>query len=86
VHIANPPSFYARTIYYQPVDGKNLNRVYPAGARHGSERIRPITREVIVRADYLMDMHAGDGNESLRPYAYWMPIGLDAGWTRSRAR
>jgi predicted deacylase len=80
VHIANPPSFYGRTIYYSPVDGKNLNRVYP-GRPDGtvSERIADaITREVIARADYLMDMHAGDGNESLRPYAYWMPIGLDA--------
>jgi predicted deacylase len=34
-----------------------------------------ITREVIDRADYLVDMHCGDGNESLRPYSYWMPIG-----------
>src|SRR5436190_4970093 len=77
VHVANLPSFLRRTIYYSPVDGKNLNRVYP-GKRDGtlSERIAEvITREVIERADYLVDLHCGDGNESLRPYTYWMPIG-----------
>lgn len=79
VHIANPPSYYGRTIYYSPVDGKNLNRVYPGRADGTvSERIAfAITREVIDRADYVVDMHAGDGNESLRPYSYWMPLGLD---------
>ena len=29
VHVANMPSFLARTIYYSPADGKNLNRVFP---------------------------------------------------------
>lgn len=75
VHIANPPSFLGRTIYYSPADGKNLNRVYP-GREQGtlSERIAwTITREVIERADYVVDMHGGDGNEALRPYVY-MPV------------
>jgi predicted deacylase len=73
VHVANMPSFLRRTIYYSPVDGKNLNRVYP-GKTDGtvSERIAyQITKEVIERADYVMDLHCGDGNESLRPYSYW---------------
>lgn len=75
VHVANPPSFFGRTIYYGPVDGKNLNRVYPGRADGTvSERIAwIITREVIERADYVVDMHAGDGNEALRPYVY-MPV------------
>jgi len=80
VHVANMPSFLGRTIYYSPVDRKNLNRVYP-GKRDGtvSERIAfAITNDVIARADYVVDMHAGDGNESLRPYTYWSPLGLDA--------
>ena len=77
VHIANLPSFLARTIYYSPVDGKNLNRVYP-GKLDGtlSERIAyTITHEVIERADYLVDLHCGDGNEALRPYSYWEAVG-----------
>jgi predicted deacylase len=75
VHIANPPAFYGRTIYTSPTDGKNLNRVYP-GKSDGtlSERIADsITRHVIEQADYLVDLHAGDGNEALRPYVY-MPV------------
>jgi predicted deacylase len=79
VHIANPPSFYGRTIYTSPADGKNLNRVYP-GKPDGtlSERIADsITRNVIEQADYLVDLHAGDGNEALRPYVY-MPVTGDA--------
>jgi predicted deacylase len=73
VHAANVPSFLKRTIYYGPADGKNLNRVYP-GRPDGtlSERIaHALTREVIERADYVLDLHCGDGNESLRPYVYW---------------
>jgi hypothetical protein len=80
VHVANMPSFSRRTIYYSPVDGKNLNRVYPGRADGTvSERIAAaITREIITRADYLVDMHAGDGNEALIPYTYWSKLGLDA--------
>ena len=79
VHIANPPSFYGRTIYTSPADGKNLNRVFP-GRPDGtlSERIaHVITTEVIAKADFLVDLHAGDGNEALRPYVY-MPVTGDA--------
>jgi predicted deacylase len=32
-----------------------------------------LTSEVIDRADYLIDLHAGDGNEVLRPFVY-MPV------------
>src|SRR5712692_6388741 len=77
VPVANMPSFLGRTVYFSPVDGKNLNRVYP-GLRDGtvSERIAyAITREVIDRADYLADLHCGDGNEALRPYSYWEAVG-----------
>jgi predicted deacylase len=77
VHVANMPSFLGRTIYYSPVDGKNLNRVYPGKADGTiSERIADtITREVIARATHLVDLHCGDGNESLRPYSYWITTG-----------
>ncbi|MGH7534743.1 MAG: M14 family metallopeptidase [Gemmatimonadales bacterium] len=76
VHMANPPAFYGRRIYYGP-DGKNLNRVYPGKADGTqSERIAyAITREVIAPATHLADLHCGDGNESLRPYSYWQVSG-----------
>ena len=80
VHVANLPSFLGRTVYYSPVDGKNLNRVYPGKADGTvSERIAyAITNQIIERADYLVDIHSGDGNESLRPYTYWSPLKMDA--------
>jgi predicted deacylase len=77
VHVANMPSYLSRTIYYSPADGKNLNRVFP-GASDGtlSERIAfAITRNVIERATHVIDLHCGDGNESLRPYTYWITTG-----------
>ncbi len=77
VHVANTPSFLGRTIYFSPLDGKNLNRVYP-GKPEGtaSERIAyAITKQVIEKADYVFDLHCGDGNESLRPYVYQMVTG-----------
>jgi predicted deacylase len=77
VHCANMPSFLGRTVYFSPIDQKNLNRVYP-GKKDGtvSERIAfAITTEVIERCDALLDLHCGDGNESLRPYVYQVQTG-----------
>lgn len=79
VHVANMPSFLGRTIYYSPVDGENLNRMFP-GDPDGTLSQRTaelITTQVIHQADYLIDLHAGDGNEALRPYVY-MPVTGDA--------
>jgi predicted deacylase len=77
VHVANMPSFLGRTVYYSPADGKNLNRVFPGKADGTlSERIAEvITREFISRATHVVDLHCGDGNESLRPYVYWITTG-----------
>jgi hypothetical protein len=72
VHVANMPAFLGRAIYYTPGDHKNLNRVFPGRADGTiSERIADtLTREIIDRAQYLIDLHCGDANESLRPYLY----------------
>ena len=77
VHVANMPAFLGRAIYYTPGDRKNLNRVFPGRADGTiSERIADvITREVIDRASHVIDLHCGDGNESLRPYLYWVTTG-----------
>src|SRR5258706_3288323 len=77
VHVANMPSFLGRTVYFSPVDGKNLNRVYP-GKPDGtvSDRIAyAITKHVIEKSDFVLDLHCGDGNESLRPYLYQSETG-----------
>jgi len=79
VHIANLPAFTSRTIYFSPNDLKNLNRSFP-GNINGTvtERIAHIiTKEVIKQSDYVIDIHSGDGNESLRPSyaAYYAEAG-----------
>ena len=77
VHVANVPSFLKRTVYYNPYDWKNFNRVFP-GKIDGtcSERSAyQITKEVIDQCDYLIDMHCGDGNEDLMPYLYCTEVG-----------
>ena len=80
VHIANVPGFQRRSIYYVPSDWKNLNRVFPGDPKGTlSQRMAAvITEEVVKRADVLLDMHCGDGNEALIPYTYWMISGNTA--------
>jgi len=77
VNVANVPSFMKRTVYYNPHDWKNLNRVFP-GKVNGTntERIAyQITTQVIDQCDYLIDNHCGDGNEDLMPYLYCTEVG-----------
>ena len=81
VHIANLPAFRGRTIYFGPDDLKNLNRSFPGDAEGTvTERIADaLTRHVMQQSDYLIDIHAGDANESLRPSysAYYAEAGGD---------
>ncbi|MEL6253789.1 MAG: M14 family metallopeptidase [Bacteroidota bacterium] len=74
VQIANVESFLGRSPYVNPLDQKNLNRVFP-GSAEGSitERIADyISQKVIARCDYFLDMHSGDAPEDLMPYcAYY---------------
>ncbi|MCX8160676.1 MAG: M14 family metallopeptidase [Candidatus Saccharicenans sp.] len=83
VHIANLPAFQRRTIYYNPYDWKNLNRVFPGdpGGTQSQRIAAVLTSEIVDRVEALIDMHCGDGNEALIPYTYWMLSGdqkLDA--------
>jgi predicted deacylase len=77
VHVANLPSFQRRTIYYNPFDWKNLNRVFPGNPEGTlSQRIAYVlTEEVIKKCSCLIDLHCGDGNEALIPYTYWPVTG-----------
>ncbi len=77
VHVANPPGFQKRIIYYNPYDWKNLNRVFP-GDPDGTSAQRiayVLVEEVVKKCDCLIDLHCGDGNEALIPYSYWMLSG-----------
>jgi predicted deacylase len=73
VHVVNMPSFLKRTIYYNPFDWKNQNRVFP-GIVDGTmtDRIAfQVTDQVLERCDYHVDLHCGDGNEDLMTYLYY---------------
>ncbi len=66
----NLASFFARSLYVNPLDGKNLNRVFP-GAPDGtaSERLAHALVEALVRpADVVFDLHGGDIVEALDPF------------------
>ncbi|UII34544.1 M14 family metallopeptidase [Fulvivirga ulvae] len=74
VQVANTGAFLGRTPFLNPADGKNLNRSFPGNAKGTiTERIADfISREVISKCDYFLDMHAGDAPEDLMPYtAYY---------------
>jgi predicted deacylase len=77
VPLVNVPSFEQKIAHVNPIDGKSMNRFYP-GKADGTQTERAslaITREVVEKADHLIDLHGGDLDESLRPYSYWTKTG-----------
>jgi predicted deacylase len=81
VRIANIPGFEGRSPNVNPVDRKNLNRVFPGDpAGTQTQRIADlIAREVVARSTFLMDVHSGDGAEFLEAFvgAYGGPLATD---------
>jgi uncharacterized protein len=83
VPLVNLVSFEKKVPHVNPTDGKSMNRFYP-GNPNGTQTERAswlMTKEVVEKCDYLIDLHGGDLDESLRPYAYWSKTGderLDA--------
>ena len=80
VPLLNVPSFTKVVPHLNPVDGKNMNRMYP-GRIDGTQTDRAsylITKQVVEPADHVIDFHGGDIDESLRPYSYWNKTGRAA--------
>ena len=72
--LANRSGFENRTMSRVYEDGKNLNRVFP-GNREGSEadRLAHMLFEVFIKkADAYIDLHCGDGYETLIPFCYYL--------------
>lgn len=72
--LANRSGFENRTMSMVYEDGKNLNRVFP-GNREGSEADRlaaMLFEGFIQKVDAYIDLHSGDGYETLIPYAYYL--------------
>lgn len=79
VPLVNINSFEKKVPHVNPVDNKSMNRFYP-GNMSGTQTERAsfmITKEVVDKCDYLIDLHGGDLDESLRPYSYWVVSGND---------
>jgi predicted deacylase len=87
VPLVNVASFHRLVPHLNPVDGKNMNRVFP-GSRAGTQSERAahlLTTEVLARADVVIDYHGGDLDEDQRPYAYWIQTGDAARDSTNRA-
>lgn len=81
IRVANVNGFEGRSPNVNPVDDKNLNRVFP-GKTDGTQTERiahAIASEVVARANFLMDLHSGDGAEFLEAFvgAYGGPLAHD---------
>jgi predicted deacylase len=77
VPLVNVASFEQKIAHVNPVDGKNMNRMYP-GRMDGTQTDRAsylVTKQVVDQSDHLIDLHGGDLDESLRPYSYWTKTG-----------
>lgn len=72
VPMANVASFERMTLRVNPVDAKNMNRVFPGdSAGTQSERVAYHLRtRVLEPSDYVIDVHGGDLDESLRRYLF----------------
>lgn len=87
VHIANVNAFYKRSVFYNPADGKNLNRTFP-GNKDGTITeclAYTLSNEIISRCDYLVDIHAGDASEDLHPYVGYYEYGSQAAKAKQMA-
>jgi predicted deacylase len=77
VPLININSFEKKVPHVNPIDNKSMNRFYP-GKADGTQTERAslaMTKQVVEQADYLIDLHGGDLDESLRPYTYWPKTG-----------
>ena len=89
-HVANVSAFEQRAPYVNPYDRKNLNRSFP-GSLVGTqtERIaRVLATELIDRADFVIDVHSGDGAEWLEAFVgvYGGPLATDFDTALAMAR
>lgn len=69
--IVNRTAYRVRAIYGNPIDGKNLNRQFPGDpAGSFAPRLAHWLADAWVRhADAYLDLHGGDLNEALTPFA-----------------
>ncbi|MCJ7622717.1 MAG: succinylglutamate desuccinylase/aspartoacylase family protein [Anaerolineaceae bacterium] len=77
VPVINQAGFPVRSIYVNPMDGINLNRVFPGNPDgSASEQITAwVFENIMKQADYYIDLHGGDLIESLIPFVIFPEVG-----------
>ncbi len=80
VPICNIPAFYGRSECVCPVDGKNLNRVFPGNpaGTYSDVLADLVFGEIVEGSDCVLNVHGGDIFEKLLPYAGIAQIGDEA--------
>jgi predicted deacylase len=71
VPVVSMAMFQSRLPFISPIDGLNLNKVAPGSASGSITEIlvHALLTEVIAKAQYHVDLHAGDFGEMLLPFA-----------------
>lgn len=87
IPLLNRPGFYERSIYVNPEDNDNLNRLFPgrADGTWGERFAHRLLTEIVTRCDNAIDLHAGDLIEDLTPFVIYRETGdaaLDARITK----
>ena len=75
--LLNVASWEQMTVHVNPIDHKGMNSSYP-GNPAGTQTERAldlVAKQVVERADVIVDLHGGDLDEDLRPYSYWTRTG-----------
>ena len=77
IPLLNRPGFYERSIYVNPEDGDNLNRVFPGDpqGKWGERFAHRLLTEIVARCEYAIDLHAGDLIEDLTPFVIYRETG-----------
>ncbi len=81
--LLNRPGFFERSIYVNPEDNDNLNRLFPGDPQGtwGQRFAHRLLTEIVTGFDHSIDLHAGDLIEALTPFVIYRETGdaaLDA--------
>src|SRR6266511_1598428 len=77
IPLLNRPGFYERSVYVNPEDGDNLNRLFPGdpNGKWGERFAHRLLTEIVTRCEYAIDLHAGDIIEDLTPFVIYRETG-----------
>ena len=81
--LLNRPGFFERSIYVNPEDNDNLNRLFPGDPQGtwGQRFAHRLLSDIVTGFDHSIDLHAGDLIEALTPFVIYRETGdaaLDA--------